>query len=100
MTKPNLPARQDIDRELIKLIAMDIGKAVVSHIRTMRPEAYAALGPSGAILVRNCTYNEIMAALSTTDADEIKARLKKRASWRRQHHAIYDKIRSKKDQSS
>lgn len=88
-----LPANLDMDRELIKLIAMDIGKEVISHIRLMYPAAYEGLGPSGAVSVRNCVHNEIMAALSTTDAVEIEARLKSRAQFRRKNHAVWGAIR-------
>ena len=89
----NVPVKTDIDRELIKQIAMDIGKEVVAHIRVMYPKAADALGKSGQLSVRNCTHNEIMAALSTTDADEIVARLAKRKADRRRHVGFYEKIR-------
>jgi CRISPR/Cas system Type II protein with McrA/HNH and RuvC-like nuclease domain len=89
----NLPAKPDIDRELVKQIAMDIGKEVVAHIRVMYPEAAKALGKSGQLSVRNCTHNEIMEALSTTDADEIVARIARRKSERRRHVGLYEKIR-------
>jgi hypothetical protein len=89
----SVPAKLDIDRQLVKLIAMDIGKAVVSHIRTMHPNAAKALGKSGQLSVRNATYNEIIAALETTDAEEIIARLERRKKWRREHHAAWSKIR-------
>jgi hypothetical protein len=90
---PNVPAKLDLDRELVKAIAMDIGKEVVSHIRTMYPAAYGALGKSGALSVRNCTHNEIMAALGTVDADAIKSRLEDRKAFRRQQHRAYDGFR-------
>lgn len=89
----SVPAKRDLDRELVAAIAMDIGKAVVSHIRTMYPAAYEALGKSGALSVRNCTCNEIMAALDTIDADAIKSRLEDRKAFRRQQHRAYDSFR-------
>ena len=88
-----VPAKRDLDRELVAQIAMDIGKAVVSHIRTMYPAAYSALGKSGALSVRNCTHNEIMAALDTTDEEQIKQRIKQRKAFRRRAHRAYDAIR-------
>jgi hypothetical protein len=92
MTK-NVPAKIDMDRALVAAIAMDIGKQVVSHIRTMYPDAYKALGKSGALSVRNCTHNEIMAALDTTDSDAIQSRLEGRRAFRRKMHKIYDGFR-------
>lgn len=93
MSEANLPVTVSPDRELVKEIAMDIGKAAVSHLRIMYPKAYDALGPSGRLSMRNCIHNEIMAALSTTDADDIGARLAERKRFRRQQHAAYDRIR-------
>ena len=82
----DLPARPNPDRELIKEIAMDIGKEAVSHLRTMYPAAYAALGKSGEASLRNHVHNQIMAALDVTDADEIRSRLERRKADRRQRH--------------
>lgn len=89
-----LPARQDIDRALVAEIAMDIGKEAVSHLRVQYPEAFKALGSSGALSLRNCVRNQIMAALETTDADEIKERLEQRRAFRRKLHTAWDRIRN------
>lgn len=89
----NLPAKQDADRALISEVAMDIGKEAVSHLRTMYPAAFVALGPSGQLSLRNCVRNEIMAALDTVDADAIRARLDQRKKQRRAHHAFYGQFR-------
>lgn len=72
---------------------MDIGKAVVHHIEIMYPNASAALGLSGRLSVRNCTHNEIMAAISVTDEGQIIARLQDRKAFRRKIKAAYKKIR-------
>jgi hypothetical protein len=90
----SLPAKPDPDRALIGEVAMDIGKEVVSHLRIQYPGAFAALGPSGQLSLRNCVHNQIMAALDTTDADEIRVRLERRKAERRKMHAAWDKIRS------
>jgi len=90
----NLPAKANADRALVGEIAMDIGKEAVSHLRIMYPEAFAALGKSGQLSLRNCVHNEIMAALDTTDADEIARRLETRRAFRRKTHAVYADIRS------
>ena len=89
----NLPAKPDADRALIAEVAMDIGKEAVSHLRIMYPAAFAALGPSGQLSLRNCIHNEIMAAFDTTDADEIRARLDRRKAYRRKMHKAWDDIR-------
>ncbi|HYD30171.1 MAG TPA: hypothetical protein VEB64_04860, partial [Azospirillaceae bacterium] len=62
LDEPAKPAA-DADRELIKAIAMDIGKAVVHHIETMYPSMFDAVAGAAKLSVRNCVYNEIMAAL-------------------------------------
>lgn len=90
-----LPTVANPDRALVAEIAMDIGKEAVSHLRIMYPAAYAALGQSGQLSLRNCIHNEIMAALDTVDADEIRARLERRRAFRRKAHRAWDKIRDK-----
>ncbi len=85
----NLPAKNrawkddsEVERDVVKLIAMDIGKAVADHIESMYPKAVAAVGSSFLLSVRNTTYNEIMAALKTTDEEEIRERLRRRKKER------------------
>ncbi|MTJ93571.1 MAG: hypothetical protein F8N36_12005 [Desulfovibrio sp.] len=79
--------------DLVKEIAMDIGKAVAAHIETMYPAAVAAAGKNMLLSVRNCTHNEIMAALETTDEDAIRRRLAERKLHRRRSKAAWKKIR-------
>lgn len=82
-----------LSRDVIKEIAMDIGKEVAAHIETMYPEAVEATSKNMLLSVRNCTYNEIMAALETIDEDAIRQRLEERRLFRRKHRAIYRNIR-------
>lgn len=89
----NLPAKPDADRALISEVAMDIGKEVVSHLRTMYPDVFAAMNSGCRLSLRNTVHNEIMAALGTTDADEIRARLERRKADRRRSHKASDAIR-------
>ena len=79
----NLPAKQDADRALISEVAMDIGKEVVAHIEVMYPAMFEAVASSAKTSIRNCVHNQIMAALDTVDADEIRARLDRRKAQRR-----------------
>jgi hypothetical protein len=88
-----LPARLDLSRELVKEIAMDIGKEVASHIETMYPKAVAAASSTFLLSVRNCVFNEIIAALDTIDEEAIRNRLEVRKRFRRKHRAVYRKIR-------
>lgn len=91
MTRAVTPASPD--RALVSEIALDIGKEAVSHLRVMYPAAFAALGPSGQLSLRNHVHNQIMAALDTTDEGAIRARLAARRAHRRKMHAAYDAIR-------
>jgi hypothetical protein len=90
----SLPVKANADRALISEVALDIGKEAVSHLRTMYPAAFDALGLSGRMSLRNHIRNQIMAALDTTDADEIAVRLERRCAHRRRVHKAYDELRS------
>jgi len=85
-----VPDRQPapLSRDLVKEIAMDIGKAVAHHIETMYPAAVEASTPTMLVSVRNAVFNEIMAALDTTDEDAIRARLAERKRHRRKVKAM------------
>ncbi len=52
-----------LSRDIIREIAMDIGKAVAAHIEIMYPNAVAATSRTMLLSVRNTAFNEIMAAL-------------------------------------
>ena len=87
---PNLPAvsQSDITRDLVKQIAMDIGKEVVTHIEIMYPATFKAVAKIAKLSVRNCVYNEIMAALEVTDEGAIVARIQDRKELRRRRKAV------------
>lgn len=90
---PALPPKP-IPTNIVKEIAMDIGKAVAAHIETMYPNAVKATSSTFLLSVRNTTYNEIMAALDFTDENEIHNRLDTRKAWRRKYKAAWKKIRN------
>lgn len=105
---PPLPAvtGQDVQRpagktegpwskELIKEIAMDIGKEVVAYIEVQYPKAIEATSSTFKLSVRNCIHNQIMAAIEITDEGEIRARLQDRKHFRRRWTAAWRKIRGK-----
>lgn len=86
-----------IPRDLIKLIAMDIGKDVCAYIEVMYPEAVKATSSTFLLSVRNSIHNQIMASLETTNEADILARLEKRKIWRRKWKAHYKKIRENRN---
>lgn len=92
-----LPARlpADMTRDLIKEIAMDIGKETVAYIEVMYPKAIEATSSTFKLSVRNTIYNEIMGALEVTDEGAVRARLADRKKWRRQWKATRKKIRQR-----
>lgn len=81
-------------RELVKQIAKDVGNAVVTHIELMYPAAIAATPGTFPVSVRNCVYNEIMAAIEINDAGKIAARLAYRKRERRRLKTAYRKMRA------
>jgi hypothetical protein len=83
----------DAAKALVKEIAMDIGKEVVAYIQVQYPEAVKATSSTFPLSVRNCIYNEIMAAIQVSDEGKIKARLRDRKVFRRRWTAAWRKIR-------
>jgi len=81
-------------RELIKAIAMDVGKEVAAHIEIMYPQAVKATSSIFLLSVRNCVYNQIMAAIEVNDAGQIAARLETRRKRRREWKAAWKKVRN------
>lgn len=91
-----LPVRSGaplIPRDIVRGLALDIGKEVAAHIETMYPKAVEATSPNMLLSVRNCVFNQIMAALDVIDEDEIRARLEKRRKFRRKLRAAYRNLR-------
>jgi len=72
---------------------MDIGKEVVAYVERQYPQAVEHTASTFRLSLRNCIYNEIMAALKTTDREEILARLARRKKDRRELKAMWAKIR-------
>lgn len=97
---------KELARSLLKEIAMDIGKQVVAHIRVMYPAAIKANPSTFPISVRNCIYNELIAAfgvgndgeiipqfVTTDEHGDVVNRLTERDVFRRKWLAQYRKIR-------
>ena len=54
--------------ELVRRIAMDVGKQVVHHIETMYPQMTEVVAwKSARLSIRNHTHNAIMAAVNAAD---------------------------------
>lgn len=99
-SNPSVPAIVEVpasnwSRELVKQIAMDIGKETVAYVEVMYPEAIKATSSTFKLSLRNHIYNEIMAAIEVNDEGKVIARLKDRKSFRRWWTAAYRKIRNK-----
>lgn len=89
MGERSLATSSSWSRDLVREIAMDIGKEVAAHIEVMYPAAVLETGPSMLLSVRGCVINEIMAALDTTDEAAIRERLKRRKASRRARKAAF-----------
>jgi hypothetical protein len=93
----DLPARQEVwSKELVKAIAMDIGKETVAYVEVMYPEVMKDTNIGFKLSLRNHIYNEIMAAIEVNDEGKVTARLADRKSFRRWWTAAYRKIRNEK----
>ena len=90
--KTNLPAKQNLDRELISRVALDIGKEMVAYLEVLYPDVYQTMNSGCKLSIRNHIHNDIMNALETTRADEIEARLITRRDFRRKWLAQYRKL--------
>lgn len=88
-----VPAQVNIAEDLVRQIAMDIGKEAVAYVEVMYPQAIEATSSTFKLSLRNHIYNEIMAAIKVNDAGEIVARLADRKKFRRSWVAAYRKMR-------
>lgn len=88
---PKEPA--PLSRNLIREVAMDIGKEVVAYIERMYPDAVKATSSTFCLSVRNSICNEIEAAIKITDEREIIERLARRKAHRRELRAVWKTIR-------
>jgi len=93
MQLPALPPRP-IPPDLVKEMAMDIGKEVAAYVERMFPQAVAVASSSFLLSIRNCTYNEIMAALADTDPIAIQNRLAVNKMTRRKLRALWKAART------
>lgn len=93
MARNKVALQDDPARALIKAIAMDIGKEVVAYVGIQYPQAISACSSTFKLSLRNCIYNEIMAALEVTDEGKIVVRLEERKKHRREMNAAWKNLR-------
>lgn len=96
LTLENKPDAVGITKEIIKEIAMDIGKDTVAYVEVMYPEAIKAASSTFKLSLRNYIFNEIMASIELDNPEPIRQRLEKRRQFRRKWLAQYRKIRKAK----
>lgn len=93
-TLPALPDQEGPwSKELVRSIAMDIGKDVVAYIEVMYPKAIEATSSSFKLSVRNHIHNQVMEAIKLRDAESVAAWLATRKKHRREWLACYRRIR-------
>lgn len=90
------PADQPIPRDLLKDLAMDVGKEVAAYIERMYPKAVEATSSTFLLSVRNCIHNEIVATMGLSSIGEIEQRLERRKRERRQLRAVWKAARTVK----
>lgn len=84
-------AREALPRELVKEIAMEIGKEVASHIERMYPAAVRATSKTMLLSLRNSVHNDIMAAVDALERGDADAWLAQRRATRRTIRAQWRK---------
>lgn len=100
MNKLAIIEEKQLSRDLIKEIAMDIGKETVAYIEVMYPQAIESTSSTFKLSVRNHIYNQIMAALDVNEEGAVLDRLEDRKKWRREWTAQYRRIRKQKPLSN
>jgi hypothetical protein len=91
----NLPAVPEWSRELIKEVAMDIGKELVAYIEIMYPDVFAAGNSGFKLSMRNHIHNDIVGAVDAlATQDKARAWLEARKKHRREWLAQWRKIRN------
>ena len=89
LARTGAEARGALPRELVKQIAMEIGKEVASHIETMYPQAVEATSKNMLLSVRNSVHNDIMAAVDALQNGDAEAWLERRQRQRREVRKLW-----------
>jgi hypothetical protein len=84
-----VPARVEFTEELVRQIAMDVGKQVVDHIEHAYPAMCEAVAwKSARLSIRNCTHNAIMEAVKAANQGEVEPMLERHDDHRRAMRAL------------
>ena len=83
----DLPAKPFTD-DILRRIAMEIGKEVVAHIEHAYPEMFDAVSASAKLSVRNATYNAVMMHVRAADCGETDKLIKDMEEHRRKMRAL------------
>lgn len=85
-----------ISRELIKAVAMEIGKSAIAHVEMMYPDAIKAATSTFKLSLRNHIYNDIMAIADIQTEGAMKINLSDREANRKELLRMYRKMRRAK----
>lgn len=80
----NLPKPIGPTEEIVRRIAMDVGKEVVAHIEWAYPDMFKVVAAKSARLsIRNATYNAIMSAVRAADEGRAEQQIDRNEKHRR-----------------
>ena len=81
--------------QLVRDIAMDVGKEVVAHIEYAYPQMFEAVAAKSAKLsIRNATYNAIMAAVKAADQGQAEQMMDRHDKQRRNQRQMLKRVRA------
>lgn len=86
----------EISRDLVKEIALDVGKSLAAYVEVMFPEIWHGSNSGFKISLRNHVYNDIVSISDLHDEAAIKKRLADNDAHRKKWVGAYRKMRRKK----
>ena len=81
--------------DLIKALAMEIGRSAVAYVEVMYPEAIEATSSTFKLSLKNEIYNTIVSISELHDEPSARARLARMEAHRREWVGMYRKMRRK-----
>lgn len=89
-------AEDSIPKELVKALAMEIGKSTAAYVEVMYPEAVKATSSTFRTSLQNHIYNEIVSMAELHDAASIRNAIEESKGFRKRWLAQYRKMRREK----
>ena len=86
-------AQESIPKELIKAIAMEIGKSTAAYVEVMYPEAVKAASSTFLLSLRNHIHNEIVSMAELHDEASMRDAIEESRGFRTRWVAQYRKMR-------